>query len=338
MSVIGGDVADTFSGSAPDANFYLFRTEIADSEYVVEEDYWLAASEKADSVGADIINSSLGYTTFDDPGQNHTYEDLDGNTTIVTKAGDLAASKGILVCNSAGNEGAASWHYVSMPADGDSVFTIGGVDTAGIHVAFSGYGPTFDGRLKPNVVALASGSAVLDPAGYVNYLGGTSFSSPLIAGACASLWQAFPAKNNMEIIDAVQRSAHLYLTPNDSMGYGIPNFGLAYDILLSETDTTVVDTTGDTTIIDTTTVDIFNILPNPASAFFNVLIQSNINQPALMQFFNIDGALMYEEKIYLNAAMNNSFTIDTRKNFAPGVYLFSLTGNNFKQSRIVFVE
>lgn len=333
MSVIGGDVADAFSGSAPNADFYLFRTEVADSEYVVEEDYWLAASEKADSVGADIINSSLGYTTFDDSLENHTYEDLDGNTAVVTKAGDMAAQKGILVCNSAGNEGANTWHYISMPGDGDSVFTIGGVDTNGIHVGFSGYGPTFDGRLKPNVVALALGSAVLDPGGYIGFLAGTSFSSPLIAGACASLWGAFPEKTNMEIMSAVERSAHLYLTPNDSMGYGIPNFGLAYEILLSETDTT----TEDTVVVDTTTA-IFDILPNPAGDFFSVFITTNENAPATIQFYDLAGQLIYQEKIYLSKSIANTFTIDTRKNFSQGMYLFSLIGDGFKQSTVVFVE
>jgi Secretion system C-terminal sorting domain len=144
----------------------------------------------------------------------------------------------------------------------------------------------------------------------------------------------------MEIIDAVQRSAHLYLTPNDSMGYGIPNFGLAYEILLSETDTTVVDTTGggDTTEIDTTILEIFNVLPNPASDFFTVWINTNYNQVAELRFFNMIGEMIYEEKIYLNSDVANQFTIDTRKNFAPGLYLFTVSGNGFKQTSKVFVE
>ncbi len=241
MSVIGGDIPDAFSGSSPDAKFYLFRTEVAENEHVVEEDYWLAAAERADSVGADVINSSLGYTTFDDGIGDHTYADLNGNTSVVTNAADMAAQKGILVCNSAGNEGDNDWHYVSMPSDGDSVFSIGAVNSSGLHAAFSGFGPTSDGRIKPNVVALGEGSAVLNPDGTYGWLNGTSFSSPLMAGACASLWQAFPAKNNMEIIDAVERSAHLYFTPNDSMGYGIPNFGIAYEILKAETVDTIID-------------------------------------------------------------------------------------------------
>lgn len=339
MSVIAGDVTDVFSGSAPNADLYLYRTEIADSEYVVEEDHWLAAAERADSVGADIINSSLGYTVFDDPTQNHTYEDLDGNTTVVTNAADMAASKGILVCNSAGNEGAGAWHYVSMPSDGDSVLSVGGVDTSGIHVGFSGYGPTFDGRLKPNVVALAAGSAVLDPGGYVGHLNGTSFSSPLIAGACATLWQAYPEATNMEILQAVQESAHLYTTPNDSMGYGIPNFGKAFvllDSLFPEIDTTVVDTTVDTTIDTTlTTIDIIPLLDGDV---FTVLLQSLTNQEVIFAVYNLEGALMHQESVYLHAGMTTEVEAGNKQMFATGIYLFVVTSGRYKQSVKVFVE
>ncbi|MFI5173062.1 MAG: S8 family serine peptidase, partial [Chitinophagales bacterium] len=192
LSVMGSDVPDEFSGTAPDAEFYLYRTEIADSEYVVEEDYWMMAAERADSMGADIINSSLGYTEFDDSLENHTYADLDGNTTLVTKAADMAAQKGILVCNSAGNNGWDAWHYLSAPSDGDSVFCIGAVDSAGLFAGFSGFGPSADGDVKPNVAAMGVNTACYDPGGYVAYLSGTSLSSPVIAGACASLWSAFP--------------------------------------------------------------------------------------------------------------------------------------------------
>ncbi|HMX03960.1 MAG TPA: S8 family serine peptidase [Chitinophagales bacterium] len=339
MSVIAGEVTDLFSGSAPNADLYLYRTEIADSEYVVEEDHWLAAAERADSVGADIINSSLGYTVFDDPTQNHTYEDLDGNTTVVTMAADMAASKGILVCNSAGNEGAGAWHYVSMPSDGDSVLSVGGVDTSGIHVGFSGYGPTFDGRLKPNVVALALGSAVLDPNGYINYLSGTSFSSPLLAGACATLWQAYPEATNMQILHAVEQSAHLYDTPNDSMGYGIPNFGKAYallDSLFPEIDTTVVDTTVDTTI--DTTLSSIAIIPLLDGDIFTVILQSLTNREATFAVYNLQGALMHQENVYLNAEMPTTVEMGNKHLYASGIYFLTVRSGRYKQSVKVFIE
>ncbi len=330
-SVIGGDIDSVFSGSAPDIKLFLFRTEIADSEYVVEEDHWLEAAELADYLGVDLINSSLGYTTFDDTLQNHTYADLDGNTTVVTKAADMAASKGILVCNSAGNEGANAWHYVSMPADGDSVFSIGAVDTSGFHAWFSGYGPTSDGRLKPNVVALGVGSAVLDPSGNIYNLSGTSFASPLIAGACASLWGAFPYRTNMEIMEAVQQSANLHLMPNDTMGYGIPNFGLAFEILKAKEPE-------DTVIIEDTTLVSIEVLPNPASNFFSVFIESHLNENAEIRIINLQGEMMYSENVYLQNNLKESFTIPINEQYAAGIYILSILTKNAKQSLQIFVN
>jgi hypothetical protein len=330
-SVIAGDIDSVFSGSAPDVKLYLFRTEIADSEYVVEEDHWLEAAELADYIGVDLINSSLGYTTFDDSLTNHTYADLDGNTSVVTMAADMAASKGILVCNSAGNEGASTWHYVSMPADGDSVFSIGAVDTLGIHAGFSGYGPTSDGRLKPNVVALGVLSAVMDPGGNIYNLGGTSFASPLIAGACASLWGAFPYRTNMEIMDAVQQSAHLHLTPNDSMGYGIPNFGLAFEILKAMEPE-------DTVIIEDTTLVTIEVVPNPASSFFSVFIESHLNENAQIQIINLQGEMMYSKNIFLEKDFNDSFTIPITEQYASGIYILSILTKSAKQSLRIFVN
>lgn len=343
MSVIAGDIDSVYSGSAPDADLYLYRTEIAETEYVVEEDHWLAAAERADSVGADIINSSLGYTEFDDPAENHTWADLDGNTTVVTVAADMAAEKGILVCNSAGNLGASAWHYISMPADGDSVFTIGGVSIDSNHAGFSGFGPTADGRLKPNVVALAAGSAVLSPDGYVAYLSGTSFSSPLIAGACATLWQAFPEATNMDIMRAVEMSAHLYATPNDSMGYGIPNFGKAYALLDSLFPDVPVDTTGDTTVIDTTGEDttitstILDLVPYMDGGIFTVQLQSSANLDALFSVYNMQGALMHQDTYTLTAGQPLVTSWDASV-WSQGVYVCVLRSGPFKQSVQVFVQ
>lgn len=332
LSTMGGDIPGSYSGSAPDAKFYLYRTEVADSEHVVEEDYWLNAAEWADSVGADIINSSLGYTVFDNPDENHTTDELDGNTTVVTNAGDWAASKGILVVNSAGNEGAGAWHYISMPADGDSVFAIGAVDTAGVHASFSGFGPSADGRVKPDIVALGVGSALLDPNGYYVNLSGTSFSSPLIAGACASLWQAFPDATNMDVLEAVRQSAHLYLTPNDSMGYGIPNFGLAYEILLSQIDTVVVDTTQDTTI--NTFID---ITPLGNAGIFSAFIQDANASAGVVEVFNIQGALVYRKDIAHSGQTTWKDIITLPAQVNNGTYLVRLRAGSSACNKMLFV-
>lgn len=151
LSIMAVDEPGKYIGSAPDAEYYLFRTEVVDSERVVEEDYWMQAAEYADFIGADIINSSLGYTTFDTITEDHTYADMDGNTTVATIAADRAAAAGILVCNSAGNSGDEDWNFIGAPADADSIMTIGAVDLNGNYVSFSSQGPTADGRINPTL-------------------------------------------------------------------------------------------------------------------------------------------------------------------------------------------
>ncbi|MEZ4978299.1 MAG: S8/S53 family peptidase [Chitinophagales bacterium] len=194
------------------------------------------AAEWADSVMGNwiVLSTSLGYSKgFDDKETDHTYEDMDGNTTIITIAADLAARKGMIVVNSAGNEGDDSWKYITAPADGDSVFTIGAVDLNSESTFFSSFGPSYDGRTKPNVSALGLDVIAVNDEGILRNIAGTSFSCPIIAGMTACLWQAFPDRNNMEILKAIEMSAHLYHAPEDQMGFGIPNFELAYKILES---------------------------------------------------------------------------------------------------------
>ncbi|MBL4623957.1 MAG: S8 family serine peptidase, partial [Flavobacteriales bacterium] len=221
LSTMAGYLPGYFVGTAPDAAYYLFRTEASSSETLVEEFNWLAAAEYADSLGVDIINSSLGYTTFNDSLENHTYADMNGNTTIVTRAADWAASKGILVVNSAGNSGNNSWHYIGAPADADSILTLGAITYDSIKASFSSFGPTVDGRIKPDVVAQGLNAYVIGGDGDRKMANGTSFSSPIMAGAVACLWQAFPHESNMTIIDYVQRYGHQAENPDSLLGYGI---------------------------------------------------------------------------------------------------------------------
>lgn len=232
LSTMGANLPGEMVGTAPKANYWLLRSEDGATEYLIEELNWASAAEFADSVGVDIINSSLGYTTFDDPGQDHSYPDMDGNTTPITIAADLAASKGILVVNSAGNSGNDSWHYIGAPADGDSVFTIGAVNSSGNYASFSSTGPTYDERFKPNVVAQGQGSTIISAwSGNVTSGNGTSFSSPITAGMVACLWQAHPEKSNMEVMEAIQQSATQAINPDSLLGYGIPDYYLANELL-----------------------------------------------------------------------------------------------------------
>lgn len=231
FSIMGGNIPGQMVGTAPDASYWLLRSEIGASEYVVEEDNWVAAAEFADSAGVDVINSSLGYTEFYDLLQSHTFEEMDGNSTRVTIGADIAASKGMLIVNSAGNSGGSNWQVVGAPADGDSVLSIGAVDAFGAYASFSSTGPTYDGRIKPDVVAQGLGTTYGDPWGSISSGNGTSFSSPVMAGAAACLWQAFPSFTNVEIMQAIRQSASQYNTPDSLLGYGIPNFAAAATIL-----------------------------------------------------------------------------------------------------------
>ncbi len=223
LSCMGAYLNGQMVGTAPKADYWLIRTEVGEFERIIEEYYWVSGAEFADSIGADLINSSLGYTEFDDPATNHTYADMDGNTTVVTIGADMAAKKGILVVNSAGNSGGDAWRYIGAPADGDSVFTIGAVDAFGNRAGFSSVGPTYDGRIKPTVSAQGSGSAIYYPGGLA-YGSGTSFSSPITCGITACLWQAVPAYSNMQIIELIKATASQANQPDSLLGWGIPNY------------------------------------------------------------------------------------------------------------------
>jgi hypothetical protein len=205
----------------------LYRTEDDFNENPFEELNWAAAAERADSIGANVFSTSLGYSTFDNASLNHVYAQLNGNYTDITKASDHAAHKGILVINSAGNDGNSPWHYIAAPADGDSVLAIAAVDANGAIAPFSSFGPSSDGQVKPNVASVGVSTAIIDVNGTPTNSSGTSFSCPNLAGLATCLWQAWPAKSNMQILDMIQRSCPTYATPNFRVGYGIPNFRVA---------------------------------------------------------------------------------------------------------------
>ncbi len=277
LSLMAGYTPGQYIGTAPKANYMLFVTEDVTKEVRKEEENWLRAIEIADSLGVDIINSSLGYSTFDDTSDNYTYENMDGNTALITRAADIAASKGILVVTSAGNEGSGSWRHITAPADADSVLTVGSVDALRNYSSYSSVGPTFDGRLKPNVSAQGQKPYYIQQNGQISNAGsGTSFASPIIAGASACLWQSAKNVTNMQVLDAIQKSAHQYMFPDHYMGFGIPNFNNAY-YFLHPTDTLPILN------------DWYSVFPNPFQSnlylrFFSVSEQE-INISLLNTFF-----------------------------------------------------
>jgi serine protease AprX len=224
LSTLGAYWEEKIIGTAYEAQYLLLRTEDADLEDRKEEFYWLMGAEYADSAGADIISSSLGYNTFDRSFQNYTYQDLDGKTTLITRAAEWAFAKGILVVNSAGNEGQNSWKYILSPADGEHVLAVGAVTSNRNLFNSSSRGPSYDGRIKPDVMALGSGTTVLSKNGNVTYANGTSFAAPLITGFAANLWQKFPHFSNAELLELIKKSGDRANNPDNDFGYGIPSY------------------------------------------------------------------------------------------------------------------
>jgi len=219
LSIIGGFKEGQLIGPAYGASFALAKTEYVPSETQIEEDYWVAGIEWADSLGADIVSSSLGYLDW------YTYEDMDGNTAVTTIAADLAVSKGIVVVNAAGNERNNPWHYIIAPADGDSVIAVGAVDSEGEITPFSSAGPTYDGRIKPEVVAMGSGVYAASPYSPFGYVGisGTSASCPQVAGVCALILSANPDLTPMEVREALLMTADRADHPDTLYGWGLVN-------------------------------------------------------------------------------------------------------------------
>lgn len=229
---VGLDEGDLV-GPAYGAQVLAATTEYGPSETHNEEDYFIAGLEWLESQGVDVVSISLGYSTFDEGEGDYTYADMDGDTTPVTRAADRAASLGVVVVTSAGNEGSSAWRYITAPADGDSVITVGGVTPTGAHAAFSSYGPTADGRTKPDVVAQSNLVVYANEFGGYSQGYGTSFSAPMVAGIAAQLLQARPSLTPMQLRDAFRETASQATAPDNSLGWGIVNAQAALDYAIA---------------------------------------------------------------------------------------------------------
>ena len=229
LSCIGMNRPDIMTGTAPEASFWLLRSEDEYSEHLVEQDYWSAAVEFADSVGVDVINTSLGYYSFDDKSKNYKYRDLDGRHALMSRQASHIADKGMILVCSAGNSGAGSWKKITPPGDADNVLTVGAIDKRAVLATFSSVGNTADHRVKPDVVAVGVGSDVIRTDGNQGWANGTSFSSPIMCGMVTCLWQACPTLTAKEVIELVRRSGDRAGFPDNIYGYGVPDMWKAYN-------------------------------------------------------------------------------------------------------------
>lgn len=323
LSIMAGYLPDQYRGGAIDANYALYRTEDGSSETKLEEYNWQKAAEHADSIGVDIINSSLSYTTFDNPDDNYTYNDLDGKTTIIAQAATMAASKGILVVASAGNYGNSSWKYIGSPADADNILTVGAVRTDSTVSNFSSIGPTADARLKPNVVALGEAIAFIHHTDEILVGSGTSFSSPLIASGAACLWQFDNTASNLDILQSIELSSHLYNSPSNNYGYGIPNF---YKALEHVNSTQFNKALGNTEI---------QVYPNPFVDNVTIQITVEQNTEAVISIHQHTGSVILEQKALLREGVS-SITLATPYRLESGIYWLSVVGDNLSlQSKLV---
>lgn len=270
LSTMAGFIQDEYVGTAPDASYYLFLTEDVGSENPVEESYWVEAAERADSLGVDMINTSLGYRLFDNSNYDYTPADMNGQVTFISKGASIAAEKGILVVVSAGNAGASAWQTVGAPADSPNVLSIGGVDADGNYVLFSSQGGAAQvGYQKPDVVARAGNTFVVNETNTITQNNGTSFSGPIVCGGIASLWQALPNVSSTEIMDYVRQSASQFTAPDDFLGYGIPDLDLARRLALS---------------IDESLIEDFSFYPNPVKGELNIRIPSRFQEVEVLVY------------------------------------------------------
>jgi hypothetical protein len=306
LSVMAAFSEGVYTGGAYKANYYLYLTEDVASEYRVEEYNWTFAAERADSAGVDIINSSLGYYDFDDASMNYEKSDLDGNTAIVSIAARKAFEKGMLVVCSAGNEGGNSWKLITTPADAEGVLAAGSINAQMTLSSFSSTGPTADNRIKPDVVAMGSGTSVVKANGSVSTASGTSLSSPLIASLAAGVRQAFPQLSALQIYNAIILSADQASNPDILKGYGLPNFTAVKNYLQSEL-----------------TEEVASVYPNPACGTSLYIKLKSIEDTSLnVRIYDSQGKRVEEINYPINW-MNNPFEYDISKLYT-GLYFIQL--------------
>lgn len=310
LSVMGGYQENSLVGTAPDASYYLFITEDDTSENPIEESLWVEAAERADSLGVDIINTSLGYFDYDNNAYSHTYSELNGTTAFISRGAEVAFSRGMILVTSAGNSGGTANPYIATPADALSVIAVGAVNATEVVTSFSSIGPSSDGRIKPDVMAQGQAAIVSDATGKIVTANGTSFSSPIMAGMIACLWQAFPKKTNREIRELVLKSSDKFSTPNNQYGFGIPDFALAVSSQLA---------------LESFSKDDFILYPNPASDTVSISLPAKFARATVL-VYSILGQKVLEQEITSQAS------IISLKSLNEGMYLYKVESDGFSKT------
>ena len=296
LSTMAVNQPNLMIGSAPEASYWLLRSEDSQSEFPVEEDFWVEAIEFADSVGVDIVNTSLGYSDFDDKSLNYRYEEMNGYTSLMTRAADKAFEKGILLVCSAGNEGNKPWGKITVPSDAFHALTVGAVLNDSTIAKFSSLGPTADGRIKPDLVSAGVGVATINQNGVVGWSNGTSFSSPYLAGLIASLWSINPRLTRTEILHAVKESADRYNRPDTVFGYGIPDFSKAMQTVL-QSIRPAEELSAD---------DVFSVSMDHSKNYISVQLLDREFPPNIygVRLLSENGMILYENKLDENYRLN----------------------------------
>lgn len=310
LSTMGGYADGQLVGTAPNASYYLFITEDVNSENPVEESYWVEGAELADYYGVDLINSSLGYFDYDNPNYSHQYDDMIGTKTFASRGANMAFSKGIVVVVSAGNSGATAEPHIATPADAFGALTIGAVQSNESYATFSSIGPSYDGRVKPDVCAKGQAATVSNTSGTIVTANGTSFSGPIMAGMVATFWSAVPTLTATQVVNFIKQSADQYTTPTPQKGYGIPDFQLALNNALHTTSFT--------------TESNFTLVANPVENDLKFNFGSTINEGKL-SLFNALGQMILKIRL---TKENNSIDV---QNLSNGIYYYNFESTqNFK--------
>ncbi len=312
LSAIGSIVDGKLIGTAPKSKFYLFITEVEEFENPVEESYWVEAAELADYYGVDVISTSLGYVVYDDAGYSHTSADMVGDKTFASKGSNIAFSKGIVLVTAAGNSGASANPYISTPSDANGCLCVGAVDSSKMKASFSSIGLPNSIQIKPDVMAKGVSASVSNTSGTITTSNGTSFSTPIMAGAIASFWSARPTLTAKEIVDIVRKSSDRFSNPNKQYGYGIPDFQLA------------LNSTLDNSSFDTNLVD---VSPNPAKDFVKITV-NNLNNNIFV-LYNAFG-----QKIIQQVFDRNENIIELQS-LPKGIYYYELTANGSLKGKLI---